>query len=322
MVFTGAGASFAVSQEKYPTTIQYFNRLDLTIRNNKLFRSTVKNVEDSGESLDIENVLFRLKWILDKMKISNEISNPYYKYFQGVLNENNLMPQCEQLYNKINSRVYTFYSQKPTNAELKNNWQLLIELLKKSNEVINIFTTNYDTVIETALARFNKSKGFDISDGFIQEETGESSFSINEWSQNRFENGLLTKLHGSINWGGVGNNIYKRPANVPDKNGNNPLIYPGFKGTPNSSPYKNFHDYFKSCLPRIKHLIVIGFAFRDEFINTCFTKINSSCMVTNIGFGKEPNTVPQFLTSRNYQYIDSGFDKNAVELLKERMSIK
>jgi hypothetical protein len=48
------------------------------------------------------------------------------------------------------------------------------------------------------------------------------------------------------------------------------LIFPGFKGTPDGEPYKNLHDDLLSRLLTAHFVYVIGFAFRDEFINNQF----------------------------------------------------
>lgn len=48
------------------------------------------------------------------------------------------------------------------------------------------------------------------------------------------------------------------------------LLYPGFKGTPSNEPYKSFHDALLERLLTADIIYVIGFAFRDEFINNQF----------------------------------------------------
>jgi hypothetical protein len=45
------------------------------------------------------------------------------------------------------------------------------------------------------------------------------------------------------------------------------IIYPGFKGRPSDVPFAGFHEYFKRRVSKVTHMLFIGFAFRDEYIN-------------------------------------------------------
>jgi len=59
--------------------------------------------------------------------------------------------QVKQLQNKINERVYDFYSQVPEQNELDRSWLPLLKKMASGGfERIDIVTTNYDLVIEVA----------------------------------------------------------------------------------------------------------------------------------------------------------------------------
>lgn len=60
------------------------------------------------------------------------------------------------------------------------------------------------------------------------------------------------------------------------------LLYPGFKGTPDDQPYISLHEQLLERLLTVDDIYVIGFAFRDDFINNQFEialRINKSLQI-------------------------------------------
>jgi hypothetical protein len=79
----------------------------------------------------------------------------------------------------------------------------------------------------------------------------------------------LFKLHGSIDWKFNSNKeLYVLDEQNLTKLEDNAILYPGFKGVPQIEPFKTLHKQFEISLKSGSHLIVIGFAFRDEHINS------------------------------------------------------
>src|SRR5689334_12473448 len=63
LIFAGAGASKAVASDSYPTTVQFFDSLPDSIRQNPLFSVVVEYLRknDKAAALDIELILWRLQ---------------------------------------------------------------------------------------------------------------------------------------------------------------------------------------------------------------------------------------------------------------------
>ena len=97
LIFAGAGASYAINQDKYPTTVEFFSNLDKSI-NEKIQKHLsqdcyyIINKERKGlieesqffEKLDIEDIL----WLISKMKEGyfNIFSNEIFKKIVATTN--------------------------------------------------------------------------------------------------------------------------------------------------------------------------------------------------------------------------------------------
>jgi hypothetical protein len=79
--------------------------------------------------------------------------------------------------------------------------------------------------------------------------------------------GLLTKLHGSVDWSRVGDQVYFGTPKYQGRHEDQVIIYPGFKGTPDKKPFTLFHEHFSRSVERADVAVFIGFAFRDQYIN-------------------------------------------------------
>ncbi len=325
LVFTGAGASSAVSAQKYPTTIEYFNKLENGIINLPLFKVAVRDIKAKSEPLDIENVLFRLGLLETQLKQKSHI-NEYLDFYDLVLESCKLAPDLSNLVDQINQKVFAFYGQVPEKEELEDNWLKLFQILKDSGQKIEIVTTNYDTNIETAFEMHNGDLDLKLTDGFKKTPGQGEELNLKLWQKYDpdVEQGLITKLHGSVSWFGDRNSISRGRPIFRSKDAH-PIIYPGFKGNPNTnkSINPNFHKYFESMLPTVSHALFIGFAFRDDSINTLLAKLNSSCKVTNIGLGSEPAKIPANLKKPRikdgYTFLDQGFGPDALSEFKRRL---
>lgn len=79
--------------------------------------------------------------------------------------------------------------------------------------------------------------------------------------------GLLTKLHGSLDWKIQDHNIHVGDPVFTGDHAKQAIIYPGFKGGSTVLFYEPFHDYFRRSISSADILIFVGFAFRDAHIN-------------------------------------------------------
>ncbi len=57
---------------------------------------------------------------------------------------------------------------------------------------------------------------------------------------------------------------------VPDDPDQMAILYPGFKGVPEVEPFVSLHGRLSTRLADADVVIVIGFAFRDAYINSVF----------------------------------------------------
>ncbi|MGB6837083.1 MAG: SIR2 family protein [Dehalococcoidia bacterium] len=139
------------------------------------------------------------------------------------------------------------------------------------HRVIPVFTTNYDRAIET----FADQAGVPIEYGFQPGHTR----SI--WNPERFHDYrapdskyalVLFKLHGSVTWYKDGRTVRSVAAAQRDLSGwENMLIYPGETKTGVlEEPYHTCFTYLRHCLYHARCCLVIGYSFRDLFIQRVF----------------------------------------------------
>ena len=213
LVFGGAGGSAAVDPEQYPTTAQFFQRLPDGIKENPLFvqvRDFLVRTNPHGQKrIDIEDVL----WVLhelqadcQKMHDPTTITGCIMGSRDGViprvdfaatqqsarlLDREFITPLIESIY----EQVYQWYGGTPHPKKL-SVWTHLLNGLRAIDPVLEIFTTNYDIVLEHAI----RQAGIPTEIGLTSYSEG-NGVQTHLWDPaNRPETGLLTKLHGSVDW--------------------------------------------------------------------------------------------------------------------------
>lgn len=354
IIFAGAGASRGVSGDKYPMALDFRKRLPDAIKNSHLYSQLLAHLSKSGhgDNIDIEHILWelgRLNSTLDEwtdsahfasqLLTTNQINVAVKSNHSGqniYVQFDALKRIVHTLQDQINERVYEYYSQPPDTQELERSWiPLLDRLLNAGFERIDIVTTNYDLVIESALRSLPKIK---ISMGL-----GQSIYpgiDLEAWRKTEPSGGMLTKLHGSVDWK-LGNGSTATDPVIrrghPEFDGDHKkrlILYPGFKGVPAREPFITFHDYFRRILKDASHLLFVGFAFRDDFINEVVTSslppkssvavINPASLPTNLpflhnaihmqqGFGIEKNTnllTGSGLTPLSFEDIDAWISRD------------
>lgn len=182
LIFAGAGASKAVNKEQFPTTVAFFDGLPEIIFTDPLFNISLEYIKsiEKVDTVDIEHVL----WSLQKLsEFYGSISAPTdiagfaistgltARIFPGA-NDGNLPSICSQLKSKIdklisdiNAIVYNLYAYEPNEEELENNWISLLNRIRLSDEIsdFDIFSTNYDAVIEVLSDLCLENKKFHLS---------------------------------------------------------------------------------------------------------------------------------------------------------------
>ncbi len=338
LVFAGAGASYAVDCKQYPTTVEFFRRLPEEITKKPWFAAASQFLDTSanGEPKDIEKLLGVLsemeefcKKSVDPNTISGRMLQPGYDRLRKVnpQSRSNLesghhrilvdtlredQVSIERLRDEINAQVYRFYAEVPDPKKL-HNWTRLLRLLTEAPQVVQIFTTNYDLVIESAISEAGLDKeiatGRD-SDGFRTRLDLDYWDTQNELINTQEERGLLTKLHGSVDWQrGSRGEIVMGPPRFTEVHQNHIVLYPGHKGEPREEPFIAFHRHLRSIAERAKAAFFIGYSFGDDHINEILSNFMAHVPTYAINKKREQDKL-EFLY--NVMHFDDGFTDEAV----------
>jgi len=344
VVFAGAGASVAVDRG-YPTTAGFFEHLKEQLNNealNLLNRAaSILQEERPDTTIDVEQILWLSQELIDSLQnVAGPTSIPHkliaatghQKIFgeqvadSGVFSKlRKLRGKLEEFNDSINANVFSLYAKQPSRSSLKENWLPLLENLKKSELRFDIFTTNYDLIIEAALQEADLQEMLASSD-----DVSSSEINLSRWENQLTEkaaSGLLTKLHGSVNWqrspSGKIHVSYPELGGGPyrEQLSERGVIYPGFKGRPETSPFGLFHDYLENAISDAKIILCIGFAFRDEHINEIFAQRATKCRMININFAPA-HFAPPFDNTVEVIELERGFDTKSVEEAIRLMGLK
>ena len=328
LVFVGAGGSAAVDPEQYPTTVEFFNRLPDDIKEDPLF-SLVHEflvIQKDEQPIDIEEILWNLDelqeyckasvntetisgWIMEENRIARLVNVPDLSHLldgMRYLEEN----QIETLKHKINVLVYNFYATIPSDDKL-SAWVRLLQGLAEYEFPIEIFTTNYDRVLETA-----------IKEGKINVETGRRPDDVqpiqdmtiwdNPGRPLTRKRGRLTKLHGSVDWQRNQEGIIIRMGSALE-NEEHLILYPGYKGEPGEEPFVQFHEHLRAVVQQASAAIFVGYAFRDDYINTILSELPSEIPKLVINKDDALPDGPEFSFLNGCQHFNDGLTEGSVE---------
>ncbi len=294
LVFVGAGGSAAVDREQYPTTVGFFKRLPGEITNTPLFPKVCGFLKDQQgkETIDIEDVLEILDELqadCKKMRTPTTITGWAMRGRTDIISRIDLSgieilerDHVIPLSNDIKERVYEFYGAHPASNKL-SAWTRLLKGLEEIDSTLEIFTTNYDLVLEDVIeeAKVKVDCGLDRS----QRSTRLDPTVWNSSSRPLFnpDGGLLTKLHGSVDWQRLNGDIIVGGPFYTGDHQNHCLLYPGYKGVPTEEPFRAFHNHLRSVVREeygaLTAAIFIGFAFRDDYINSILEELPSETPV-------------------------------------------
>jgi hypothetical protein len=208
---------------------------------------------------------------------------------------------------RINQMVYDLYHQEPEESELVDNWLPLLDSLRARGERLEVFTTNYDVVLEEAI-RLSKA---DIAIG----KSGKTHLrlDVNCWkeapSPSRLP--LLTKLHGSINWSRSGETIYIADPTFHGAHSRHVILYPAFKGTPTEQPFNLFHEHLARVAQASDVVIFVGYAFRDQYINDVLAR-SLPAKARIISINPNAGLLIPFAGDRETVLVERKFDQDSV----------
>ena len=330
-IFAGAGASLAVNSNQYPTTTEFMSRLPDAIKQQPLFRECERYLSSRQESPDIEKLL----WLVNEAKAFAEnspsksfvhhlIHGQALKTIVGMPDDalkhfvpkmSDLTTKANSLIHNINREVYNQYGSKPDREALRTNWEPLLEIFSPTEfDTLDIFTTNYDRVLEAAIRYL--SPGIDV--GHVDDV--DRILNLDRWKLGYrvTERGLLTKLHGSVDWiRGGGDDIFISDPSFKSDHGRHVILYPGFKGMPTTSPFNLFHQYFKNKLKTASVVLLVGFAFRDDYINEILREsTNREALVIILNPG-DLQDIPYAIGK--YIHIKALFDTSGIEKVRNAL---
>jgi hypothetical protein len=178
-----------------------------------------------------------------------------------------------RLRDRINASLYDVYGETPEASEIDQNWAPLVRGLLGKNYWVDFFTTNYDLVLEAVVDASGRDVGYGQGPGAVRQLDLEVwRKSLLDEAFRPYQDGLITKLHGSLNWERDRRGVVFGGPTFKSSHDHHVAIYPGFKGAPTAEPFSLMHDYFERALQSADLLIFIGFAFRDEYLNTLISR--------------------------------------------------
>ena len=214
-----------------------------------------------------------------------------------------------RLRDEINAQVYSFYSEVPSSEKLDRTWKPLLENLLRSGCSIELITTNYDVVLEEAISDLDIEFQHNFQVGW--DEGPFRKLDPRVWDK-PLGLGLLTKLHGSVNWTSEGNDIYVGGPVFSGSHEKHAIIYPGFKGVPEKGIFLSFHEHFRKSIKASDAILFVGYAFRDNYINElCSREIANECKVATIDPSKKLE-LPFNHPLNKTKHIRKGFDVASV----------
>lgn len=274
-LFTGAGIGSPLG---LPTTVGFESTIKgINSELLLLLRSYLNN--SKGIPDDIEKILYALEEFVKENGFINHILKTNTNNSSTYVDVQNGLAYYKQLsisaIRQIKSDLFDLLDKFDANDAFELYFSILSEIKGSFPDAsISIFTTNYDLTFENAFDENDKLESIGIKKieyGFANKRNKMVyDPSINfEWDHAILE---YKKLHGSLDWNTDRNNhcvrsgIGQRPSNPEIM----PLLYPGFKGIPTDDLFINLHDWLLERIGEAELLIVIGFAFRDQYINNIF----------------------------------------------------
>lgn len=324
LIFAGAGASAAIDSERYPTTSRFFELLPSRVTGSPVYSILLRYLRDVKKvsRVDVEHLLWTMgeldeflahlsdesrlpSWLMTNGKYA-ELVNKSADLRPAVSLGQRIHPALVKLRDTINEQVYDLYATPPTTEDLAATWLPLLEVALGLEARVEVFTTNYDLVIEYAI----EEGDLPISSGRIPSPL-RPKLGVEAWTDlESRERGLLTKLHGSVDWSRQGEDILVGNSLYKGDHRKHVIIYPGFKGAPAAEPFLSFHRHFGRVARAAAAAVFVGFGFRDDYINDVLRSslpLSTPVLVIN----PEQDLPLPFDDAHKVTRLDQGFDKGS-----------
>lgn len=204
---------------------------------------------------DGETCLPNIEKLLSRIRTLREISGK--RKLDGVLAAEDLEQLDDSICRSIEQIVKTDLPEGETSYSMFSRWIREIDRKKP----VEIFTTNYDLLLEEALERARAP----FFDGFIGAH--EPFFDVSAMELDRLPERWtrVWKVHGSINWRLHTGSSIVRSESGPTK----PLIFPSHLKYAESRrlPYLAMRDRLRAFVKSRSVFITCGYSFSDEHLN-------------------------------------------------------
>ncbi len=339
LIFAGAGASYAVDPKNYPTTVEFYKRLPAEINNsiNEIpkLRDFLNANNSNNDPMDIEKALqfigrsrrrferFHFEDELTKLIIQGSLETRGWKFTNDTISS--IAENLNNIESEIQKKFYDFYRTIPSENKV-GHWKNLIEGINEMHHSVEIFTTNYDLVLDYVVDSIRASVniysgkfigGAGISfidiDKVIEAEPDENS---ERFGGSLATHGKFIKLHGSVNWTWMNNDIIIGPPHFTGDHSRHAILYPGQAETrQKESIFAKMIGCLEDACSRANTIIFIGFSFGeyDGHLNDIFKDIpvdTKKIVVYKRDEGDEEIKVP-FDEKENAYFYDKGFSTRA-----------
>ena len=313
VIFTGAGASKPLG---YPLANEFFKGWTKQPIHSWLTKHFNSN------DLDVENVLALLEGV---KQFHESESGKFFASFSQNSGADNSFNEVISFIRQTQERCFENYGRHPDRQKVKELYLPLLDALSVTSKAIDFFTTNYDPVSDYVL-RLLETLQVRWTDGFDR---------LGEWLPREFDGDYqfrLFRLHGSMCYlkdrqtGRITNpRTYFRAAVPVDSAPEHILIYPGYKGTPSQENdlISYPHRYLKEGLITAKYAVFIGFAFRDDYINSVVAESKHENPALRVIIANPASmdsiktNLPKSLT--DFEHIPQGFGTSEmIEALQQR----
>jgi hypothetical protein len=321
ILFVGAGASAGLDM---PTTQQFIEKLrqrwqnmESVLKNFRKYHQADKTKQQKQETIDSE---YLRDWLIELRKSAVSIQNlsqnePFKTNVSRTEHAEKFINAIIENFDAFTRDCYTEVN--PDKAY--QHYKPLLSVFERNERIdIPVFTTNYDLVFESM--EDSELCEWHIETGMHQ--TGRRVLFDNKIFQQKYSGNsnrlLIYKLHGSTDW--WINKDTRKIQQIPldhqaPKNCLELLIYPTrekfekINEKPFSYNYDKLRKYFTS--QGMKVCIVIGYSFRDRFINDIFY----DCLKQNLKLLIFDNNLKE---GQFYELLTNKGDK---ELLKDNIQI-
>ena len=213
--------------------------------------------------------------------LSSDISKPLRQDLEHCKDIEDIIKYLSKNGNASLESAYGYIRHKCSVYQKGKPNQIYEPILKLSKSLpLNIFTTNYDTVIEDTCDGLD----FKYDDGFVN-----SKYFLKFDQHSFFRSKIrIFKMHGSVTWyrKEPDQTIFKFPYSLDQTDINELMIYPTKDKDIYTYPYYLFQFYFSSLLNTAEELISIGHSFSDPHIlaavkATLATRNNFRLLIVN-----------------------------------------